>query len=137
MARTVKRVRACLHHVAKNGVIEITGVHSCTLDGLFGGMRGQVDRRDVRERSGIASHRGSRSCHNHHVGRKHRKPPFFIITSLPSWLKTTNQAIRYQFVARGTLLAPFLMCLHPIHEHTLRKLAGSTRDPAFSRFCDA
>jgi hypothetical protein len=75
MPRAINRVRARLHHVAHNHVIEFTGVNARTPNRLLRSVHRQINRAQIGKRARIAHHRRSGSRHKHHIGWEHFVSP--------------------------------------------------------------
>src|ERR1041384_3445334 len=77
MPRAIESIRARLHHVAEDRVIEFSGIDAGPPNRFFRSVRRQINRAHVRKCARVARHRRPRPRHNHYVPWKHA----FLISS--------------------------------------------------------
>src|SRR6266849_4277961 len=68
---SVKRISAGLHHIAKNGVIELGRIRVRTANRFLRGRCRQINCRNIGKCAGVTRHRRARACHNYYVCWKH------------------------------------------------------------------
>ncbi len=72
MARAVQSIRTGLHDIAKNRVVKIAGVDARTPDCFFRSVRSEIDRGDIRKRTGVTRHGRACAGYDDYIRGKHK-----------------------------------------------------------------